>query len=140
MLDCADPADPGTRWWELPGGGVEPGETEVQALVREVREETGLRIEPADIGPLQWTQDSTFTHNGTRRFARCHGYVVAVTDTAAARPKLMPDETDTILGQRWWTVQEIATHDGRFFPSTLPKLLPQVLGRVRVDDPYDNWN
>jgi len=29
LLDCADPARPGVRWWELPGGGVEPGEDEV---------------------------------------------------------------------------------------------------------------
>ena len=36
LLDCTDPADPGTDWWEVPGGGVEPGEDEVVAAVREV--------------------------------------------------------------------------------------------------------
>jgi 8-oxo-dGTP pyrophosphatase MutT (NUDIX family) len=33
-------------WWELPGGGIDPGETYLDAAVREVREETGLAPRP----------------------------------------------------------------------------------------------
>jgi ADP-ribose pyrophosphatase YjhB (NUDIX family) len=32
--------------WSLPGGRVRPGESDPQALVREVHEETGLQVEP----------------------------------------------------------------------------------------------
>jgi 8-oxo-dGTP diphosphatase len=37
--------EPGAGLWSLPGGRVEPGETDAAALVREMREETGLVVE-----------------------------------------------------------------------------------------------
>ena len=39
-------ADFGPAWWGLPGGLFEPGESPHGCLVREVEEETGLRVEP----------------------------------------------------------------------------------------------
>ena len=36
---------PGAGLWSVPGGKVEPGETLVQAVVREVLEETGIVVE-----------------------------------------------------------------------------------------------
>ena len=41
--------EPGRGLWSIPGGRVEPGEDDAAALVREMREETGLEVTP---GPL----------------------------------------------------------------------------------------
>ena len=38
--------EPEAGRWSLPGGRVKPGETDPQAVVREVHEETGLWVEP----------------------------------------------------------------------------------------------
>ena len=41
--------EPGAGLWSLPGGRIEPAETDAEALVREMREETGLAVQA---GPL----------------------------------------------------------------------------------------
>jgi 8-oxo-dGTP diphosphatase len=40
---------PGVDLWSLPGGRVEPGENDLAAVVREIAEETGLKVR---VGPL----------------------------------------------------------------------------------------
>lgn len=35
--------------WEFPGGTIQEGETQKEALIREIREEIGLEIEPGEL-------------------------------------------------------------------------------------------
>lgn len=41
--------EPAAGLWSVPGGKVEPGETDGQAVIREIQEETGLTV---TVGPL----------------------------------------------------------------------------------------
>ena len=45
--------------WEFPGGKVESHEVPAQALVREIGEELGLVVDPDDLEPATFAQESS---------------------------------------------------------------------------------
>jgi 8-oxo-dGTP pyrophosphatase MutT (NUDIX family) len=51
------PGDPGPDWHIFPGGGQQPGERLEAAVVREVREETGIEVRPRG---LLWVREVIF--------------------------------------------------------------------------------
>ena len=55
-------------WWTLPGGGLEFGEDPAHAMVREVREETGLDVRPVNIAGIdsKRTDLDSGSHHGIR--------------------------------------------------------------------------
>jgi ADP-ribose pyrophosphatase YjhB (NUDIX family) len=75
----------GPRRWSLPGGKLEPGEALAKALVREMREETGVEVE---VGRLLYLCDHVAAHvvHITFEVRRTGGQVGAVPEGADTRP------------------------------------------------------
>jgi len=90
--------DPGKGLWSVPGGRVEPGETDQAAVVRETIEETGLTVA---CGPLL----------GAVERPGLDGAIADIRDYAAevTGGQLVPgDDADAV---RWVTPAELAALD-----------------------------
>jgi ADP-ribose pyrophosphatase YjhB (NUDIX family) len=124
VVDSADrtlllrwPRPGGRPWWIAPGGGVELGESDDEALRRELVEEIGLAVD--DLGARIWTRDFTFPWRDEWWHQQERYYLVR-----AEEGDLRGGE-DTNAA-RWWSAAEIEASDELFAPSRLAELLREL--------------
>jgi 8-oxo-dGTP pyrophosphatase MutT (NUDIX family) len=81
--------------WEFPKGGVDDGETVLQAALRELFEETGILESEVRLVPeFQRTEDYRFTSGGTQRRSLIHKQVTYfVAETTKAEITLSAKES-----------------------------------------------
>jgi 8-oxo-dGTP diphosphatase len=105
---------PGDGLWSLPGGRVEPGESDAEAVVRELIEETGLHVEPGRLV-------------GSVERAGPAGVVYEIYDYAAVATGGTLAPGDDAAATRWVTAAELRalpTTDGLVETLSLWRVLP----------------
>ena len=140
-----DPADrillvrfqwPERSVWAPPGGGVDAGESDEHALVRELAEECGLR--GFELGPCLWTREHWFPDMPGWGGQAERVYLVR-TEAFTPAPEFTAEElaAEGMVEQRWWTPGELAASREFFSPRRLPELLRELLERGPPAEPLD---
>ncbi len=119
LLRWRDPFD-GDLLWEPPGGGIEPGETELEAARRELVEETGLDPSLIVGPPVMVPRDTKW--NG-RRYIGDEAFFlarVAAEAPALSRVGLMADERVNLIETAWVAPADIGSLADPLEPPTPP--------------------
>jgi 8-oxo-dGTP pyrophosphatase MutT (NUDIX family) len=127
LLHGGDPARADQHWWFTPGGGLNEGETPALGAARELLEETGLRVDPAELGEPVHHETTEFSYDNRQYRQDQDFFLLRVDSWQVDTTGFDPEEQRTITAHRWWSVAELDTSTEQIFPIGLADLLRKVL-------------
>jgi double-stranded uracil-DNA glycosylase len=130
------PEDP-VGVWITPGGAVDPGEDEADALRRELEEELTLR--DIEVGPWVWRRRHVWAWRGVVYETRERYALVR-----APADQIEPTYHDSFFAgdhsreeHRWWSIADIAASDEKFAPRRLAAHMRTLIERGPPAEPID---
>ena len=128
---------PRAAFWATPGGGLDPGETHEQAIVRELAEEVGL--DEVELGPWIWTREHVIPFLDGKWDGQVERYVLVRTHRFEPVPRFTPEllAAEYVTGLRWLTVAELSASEVLFAPRRLPELVAALLRDGPPGEPVD---
>jgi len=127
LMRGGDPARPGLRWWFTPGGGLLDEEAPAVGAARELFEETGLRVDPGDLGEPIRHQVARFSYDGREYRQDQEFYLFRVSEWEVDTAGLDAEEKLTIDAHRWWSAAELDATDETIYPVELAGLLRRCI-------------
>lgn len=113
--------------WITPGGGVDEGESHVEGAIRELFEETGLRVN--DVGyPVHSISGTAVFNDGHEQTTYAEFFVVRTQSFDISRDNWLDYEHSDILDVRWWSLDELAETDEPIGPPELATIISQIIG------------
>ena len=125
------------RFWFLIGGKIEPGETLEEAAIREVHEETGIREEEIELGPIVWYGQYDLVLSGTLTHLKQTFLIAKTKQKSTTLANLTPEEQEVIQKTAWFTLEEIINSPEVIYPILLPRYLPDILSGNYPEKPLE---